>query len=96
MRYLVGFVLVLTFGALGCSYDCTAMGCSDIVRVSLEPEVGTTYDVDVVLDGVVGAFTCTESDGRWSRTDPTGSVPSGWCGGSRSRRWSWPIAPGFS
>jgi hypothetical protein len=80
MRYLVGFVFVLALGVMGCSYDCTAMGCSDHLIVSLEPWVGTTYDVDLVLDDVVGAFTCTESDGQWSRTDLAGSVPEGWCG----------------
>ena len=80
MRYFMGVILALAFGVVGCSYDCTLKGCFDSVRVVLEPEVGTTYDVDLVLDGVVGAFTCTESDGRWSPTDLTGSVPLDGCG----------------
>ena len=79
MRYLVGFVFVLAFGVMGCGYDCGGVGCGPVLNVLLEPEVGTTYDVDLVLDDVVGAFTCTESDGQWSRTDQAGSVPEGWC-----------------
>jgi hypothetical protein len=80
MRYLVGFVFVLALGVVGCGYDCTTRGCLDVLSVSLEPEVGSTYDVDLVLDDVVGAFTCTESDGQWSRSDLAGSVPEGECG----------------
>jgi hypothetical protein len=75
----IGAALATVPFASGCvGQDCGAAGCFDRVHVILEPEVGATYDVDLALDGVVGGFTCTESEGRWSLTNPTGSVnPTG-------------------
>jgi hypothetical protein len=46
----------------------------------LAPEVGSSYDIDLVLDGVPAAFSCTESDGGWSVTNLTGSAPVVDCG----------------
>ena len=66
MRYLFGFMFVLAFGVMGCGEDTCARGCLDGLRVNFDPWVTSTYDVDLVLDGASGAFTCEGSD--YSRT----------------------------
>jgi len=80
-----GWMLVLTLGALcvGCrDRVCTLIGCSDHVRVVLQPAVGTTYDVDLVVDGVEGSFTCTAlGTGGWRPTDVSRAALSGGCTG---------------
>ena len=63
MRYIAGFVLVLALGAMGCSGgDTCARGCLDGLVVRLDPGVSSAYDVDLVLDGADGAFSCEGSD----------------------------------
>jgi hypothetical protein len=58
MRYLVGLILVLALGVMGCGEDICARGCLSGLNVGLQPWVRSTYDVDLVLDGASGAFTC--------------------------------------
>ena len=75
---LVGLVVIAV--ASGCSEEQCAAACwyygdaeGHIVVKSERPWSVSTYDVDLDLDGVAGAFTCAESDGGWSLTSPTGS-----------------------
>jgi len=59
---------------------CTEAGCVDGLTVELQPEISSTYDVELVLDGVRGAFTCTMHEGGgWQVTNETGEVPIGHC-----------------
>ena len=74
MRYLVSLAFVLALGVMGCGEDTCARGCLDGLRVNFDPWVTSTYDVDLVLDGASGAFTCEWSDGSgWTGlTNQTG------------------------
>jgi hypothetical protein len=77
MRYLFGFMCVLALGVVplvGCGEDTCARGCNVAnVMVNLNPWVIFTYDVDLVLDGASGAFTCKGSDSGWTGlTNQTG------------------------
>ena len=74
MLFFIGLLLALALGVSGC-VDCTTAGCSDEVEFDLVPEISTTYDVTVVLDGEAGAFTC-KFDGTWSVRDAVGSAAS--------------------
>jgi hypothetical protein len=75
---MVGLVMIAV--ASGCSEEQCAAACryygdeeGHIVVKMERPWSVSTYDADLDLDGVAGAFTCTESDGAWSLTSPTGS-----------------------
>jgi hypothetical protein len=61
MRYLVGFVFVLALTVFGCGEDTCAAGCLDGLWVELEPGLSSSYDVDLLLDGADGAFSCEGS-----------------------------------
>jgi len=68
-------MLVIASFASGCGQACTVAGCYERVSVALEPAVGSTYDVELVLDGVAGGFTCTEFQaGEWQSTSESGSA----------------------
>ena len=74
----VVFVALSLPFAIACSDQtkaCTEAGCFDGIRVVLEPDVGSAYDADLVLDGVAGSFTCTESNGGSTLTNSAGSAP---------------------
>jgi hypothetical protein len=76
------FVVLVLPLAIGCGEEQCAAAClGEGIAVSMDPSVTSTYDVDLLLDGVVGAFTCTESAGAWTLTNPTGSVPVDGCAG---------------
>ncbi len=63
---------------------CTEAGCVDGLTVELQPEIPSTYDVELVLDGASGTFTCTKhEDGGWQVTDESGEVPIWGCVGSQ-------------
>lgn len=49
------------------------------------PSVSSTYDVELVLDGVVGGFTCIETEDGWSVGDSTEASLSFGCDGSGFR-----------
>jgi hypothetical protein len=86
VRYSIGFAFVVALGvmgsAMGCGEDdndCGARCLGDLgnVQVRFQPRVPfLTYDVDLVLDGASGAFTCEWSDGSgWTGlTNQTGSA----------------------
>lgn len=79
MRYLFGFLCVCALGLMpvvGCGESTCARGCLDGLRVNLDPSVTSTYDVDLVLDGASGAFTCEWSDvsGWMGPTNQKGSA----------------------
>jgi hypothetical protein len=70
---------------MGCGEDTCAAGCLDGLRVSLNPEVLSTYDVDLMMDGAAGAFTCegSEFSGWRGPTNQTGVAQTVVeCGGS--------------
>jgi hypothetical protein len=82
VRYSIGFAFVVALGVMG-----SAMGCGDgeddcgarclgdraNLRVNLDPGIFGAYEVDLVLDGASGAFTCEGSD--YSRTGlPTNQI----------------------
>jgi hypothetical protein len=78
VRYSIGFAFVVALGvmgsAMGCGEDdndCGArcLGDRANLRVNLDPAIFGTYDVDLVLDGARGSFTCGGTD--YSRTGPT-------------------------
>jgi len=74
----IGAVLAVIPLASGCGYSCTAVGCSPGRHVALVPDVGSTYDVELVVDGAVDAFTCIKTEDGWSSVgDPT----LFWCDG---------------
>lgn len=74
--------LVAVALASGCEeLICSVAGCIAGVEVALVPEVSSTYDVELVLDGVAGALTCTKTQDRWEPTDLTGSAPVAACDG---------------
>jgi len=83
MRYLLGFMCVLAPGVVGCSeLGCTDVGCVAGIEVALVPSVSSTYDVELVLDGVVDAFTCIKTeDGSWVGDSMEGLLWFG-CSGS--------------
>lgn len=62
MRYLIGFMCVLALTVFGCVEDTCAAGCLDGLWVELEPDLSSSYDVDLLLDGADGAFSCGGSD----------------------------------
>lgn len=73
MRYLVGFVLALAVvgSVTGCGESQCGAGCwpgAAGVLVNMDPGVRSTYDVELVLDGETGAFTCKAP----VPTNPTG------------------------
>jgi len=73
MRYLFGFLSVCALGVMGCSESTCARGCLDGLRVNLNPWLTSTYDVDLVLDGASGAFTCGGAGSGWTGlTNQTG------------------------
>ena len=72
----IGAALVTVPFASGCGYDCNHRGCSPGIEVALVPSVSSTYDVELVLDGVVDAFTCIKTEDGWSVGDST----EGCCG----------------
>ena len=86
MRYTTGVVLAsLVMGsAMGCGEDQCAAGCLWAhVNVRLDPPVPSSYDVDLVLDGVSGAFSCERPDlSGWTAMNKTGSGQTvAWCDG---------------
>jgi len=82
----IGAALVTVPFASGCGYDCTVMGCFAGIEVALVPSVSSTYDVELVLDGVVDAFTCSKTENGWSVGDSTEGVLSFGCDGLRPSR----------
>ena len=58
----IGAALVTVPFASGCGYGCTDRGCVAGIEVALVPSVSSTYDVELVLDGVVDAFTCIKTE----------------------------------
>jgi len=70
----VGAALVMVPFASGCGYDCTLKGCFASIEVALVPSVSSTYDVELLLDGVVDAFTCIKTEDGWSVGDSTDDV----------------------
>jgi len=89
VRYLIGFALVVALGvmalAMGCGEDgddCGVRCLGDLgnVQVRFQPWAPfATDDVDLLLDGASGAFTCEwfEGAGGWTQlslTDQTGSA----------------------
>lgn len=73
MRYLIGlmFVLGVVGSPMGCGDggdDCGArcLGDHTNLRVDLQPLVVGGYDVDLVLDGASGAFTCGGFGVSWT------------------------------
>lgn len=75
MRYCMALVLALTLSQVGCGEDTCTAACAGYLgslQVSLNPNVSSTYDVDLVLDGARGAFTCEGSGLDYS--------DSGWAG----------------
>jgi len=57
---------VLALGAMGCGESTCARACNLAnVVVDFDPWVASTYDVDLVLDGAGGAFTCEGSPSGW-------------------------------
>ena len=89
----IGAALVTVPFASGCGYDCTHMGCFAGVEVSLVPSVSSTYDVELVLDGVVDTFTCIKTEDGWSVGDSTEGVE---CDGSGFRLYATPETLGIS
>lgn len=83
MRKLILLVALVTVALVsGCEeLICSAAGCIAGVEVALVPEVSSTYDVALVLDGAAGALTCAKTQDRWEPTDLTGSAPVGACDG---------------
>lgn len=79
MRYLVGFIVVLVLGVVGCGESQCAAACAYYgdeeghIFVQMVPSVTSTYDVDFDLDGAAGAFTCERVEGGWAATSQTGS-----------------------
>jgi len=67
-------VFALVFGVMGCGEgDTCARGCLDGLMVRLDPWVSSTYDVDLVLDGARGEFTCEGPGSGWTGlTNQTG------------------------
>jgi hypothetical protein len=86
MRYLVGFICVMALGvmgsAMGCGEEQCGAGCpyhpfDAQLQVNMDPRVESPYEVDLVLDGVTGAFTCGSSGNMGSvPTNRTGSGES--------------------
>ena len=76
MRKLILLVALVTVAlASGCEeLICSTAGCIAGVEVALVPGVSSTYDVELVLDGVAGALTCTKTQDRWEPTDLTRSA----------------------
>jgi hypothetical protein len=86
VRYSIGFAFVVALGVMGSAMGCggddddcgaTCLGDLGNVQVRFQPWVPFfTYDVDLVLDGASGAFTCEWSDGSgWTGlTNQTGSA----------------------
>ena len=77
MRCLVGFALALGVmgSAVGCGESQCAAACISSfgnVEVSFDLWVRSTYDVDLVLDGASGAFTC--EGGRLTNQTGIGQV----------------------
>jgi hypothetical protein len=77
----IGAALVTVPFASGCALECNAIGCIAGIEVSLEPSVSSTYDVELVLDGVVDAFTCIKTEDGWSVGDLTGGALRFGCDG---------------
>jgi hypothetical protein len=85
MRCLFGFICVLALGVMGSAVGCVeeqcAAACASLgvtwephVAVWMHPRVTFTYDVDLMLDGASGSFTCEGSgSGPMSPTNKTGS-----------------------
>jgi hypothetical protein len=79
--------LALCFASSGCGdgdgdRSCTLIGCSDGLTVELQPNIPSTYDVQLVLDGAEGAFTCTQrEEGGWQVTNQSGETPVQGCTG---------------
>jgi hypothetical protein len=92
----IGAALVTVPFASGCGYDCTVMGCFAGIEVALVPSVSSTYDVELVLDGVVDAFTCIKTEDGWSVGDSTEGVLSFGCDGFGFRLDATPETLGIS
>ncbi len=60
------------------------------------PSVSSTYDVELVLDGVVDAFTCIKTEDGWSVGDSTEGVLSFGCDGFGFRLDATPETVGIS
>ena len=81
MKWLLSLVLVLL--AAGCRVECSAIGCTDVFLVNLEPEITTLYDVTLVFDGASGAFTCEfDEAGGWVVSDAVGAAVGTSCTGA--------------
>lgn len=75
-------ILLAPVLATGCEpTTCTQIACFNGVDVVLAPAVATTYDADLVVDGVTGGFTCALLDGGWEFMNLRGNVPVLWCTG---------------
>lgn len=82
MVQLVVAALLLVLST-GCGEDQCLAACGSFegIHVRFILGVDSTYDAELVLDGVPGAFTC-ELDSetpRWSLVDSTGNVPVATC-----------------
>ncbi len=89
MRYLLRFVCVCALGVVplmgcGCTRACTLVGCWAGLIVELEPEISSTYDVELSIDGATSSFTCAMDQEVWQVADVTGAVPffEPWCTGA--------------
>jgi hypothetical protein len=92
----IGATLVTLPFASGCVYDCNHIGCMPGIEVALVPSVSSTYDVELVLDGVVDAFTCIKTEDGWSVGDSTEGVLSFGCDGFGFRLDATPETLGIS
>jgi hypothetical protein len=64
MRTMLAFAVLALLLLIGCGEEqCAAARANFIldghVDVSMESSLASTYDVDLDLDGVAGAFTCS-------------------------------------
>jgi len=64
MRTMLAFAVLAWLLLIGCGEEQCAAACANFildghVDVAMEPSLASTYDVDLDLDGVAGAFTCS-------------------------------------
>jgi hypothetical protein len=70
VRYLFRLLCACALGLMpvvGCGESTCARGCNVAnVMVDFNPWVRSRYDVDLVLDGAGGAFSCERSRSGWT------------------------------
>ena len=80
---VAALLLVLSMCCLGCaeSQCLAACGSFEGIFVRFILGVDATYEVELMLDGVPGAFICEldSETGRWSLVEPIGNVPVAGC-----------------